>query len=242
VIHLIKPGFVEKKVANKNLFLFALLILFCSKGGHDLAGTTTETDSGTKAAIEGLIIYSDSSPVHGADVILHDQSLINIIMLGKKMAGIRSGSSVTNINGFFRFDSVDTGHFLVEVNDHDTLGALLKAQVRPQDTLVEANGVLRRMGSIQGRVDTSKIKGAGLDSVYLPEIGLKVAIDSAGYFTINNLPVWNYQVRVSIGDSIVHLPADTALITVVQGDTTRLSSFGSDTSSVFIKGKIVEQP
>jgi len=229
-------------MADKKIYLVFLAVLFllCSNRGLELSGTTTETESGKEAAIEGLIVYSDSSPVKGADVVLHDQSLVKIITLEKKLAGISSGSTVTNINGFFRFNSVDTGHFLIEINDHDTLGALLKAQVRPQDTLVEANGVLQRLGSIQGRVDTSKIKGAGLDSIYLPEIERKIAIDSAGYFSINNLPAWNYQIRVIMIDSLIHFPADTFPIKVNPGDTTKISSLGSDTSSVIIKGKITE--
>jgi hypothetical protein len=229
---------------RKNIFwfIFALIFLFCSRMSNDLAGTTTETESGTKAAIEGLIVYSDSSPVNGAEVILHDQQHIKIIELRKTLAGISSGITLTNINGFFRFDSVDTGHFLVEINDHDSLGALLKAEVKPKDTLVEANGVLRRLGCIQGRIDTSKIKRSGSDSIYLPEIQRYVVIDSAGFFTINNVPVWSYQLRVKIGDSLIRLPADTIAVPVSSGDTTHVSSFGSDTSSVLIKGEIVEQP
>jgi hypothetical protein len=222
-------------------FIFALIFLYCSRLSNDLAGTTTETESGTKAAIEGLIVYSDSSPVHGAEVILHDQQHIKIIELRKTLAGISSGITQTNINGFFRFDSVDTGHFLIEINDHDSLGALLKAEVKPKDTLVEANGVLKRLGCIQGRVDISKIR-SGLDSIYLPEIQRYAVIDSAGFFTINNVPVWSYQLRVKIGDSLIRLPADTIAVPVMSGDTTHVLNFGSDTGSVLIKGEIIEQP
>jgi hypothetical protein len=220
--------------------LFCLLILLCSKGNKDIVGTTTETTTG--CAIEGLIVYNDSSSVKGADVVLHDQRLVKIISLAKRTTLIRSGKTKTNVNGFFRIDSVDTGGYLVEVNDHDTLGALLKAQIKGKDTLVQANGVLKRTGCIMGRVDTSKIKGTNGFSIYLPEINIKVSIDSAGNFTIKNIPNWNYVIRVSVKDSIINLPSDSIKVPVIPGDTTKILQLGAKTGTVIINSKIIENP
>ena len=222
------------------ILIVVSLMFFCSKAGKDIAGTTTETTTG--AAIEGLIVYSDSAPVVGASVILHDQRLVKLISLSKRSALVRSGTTETNINGFFHFNSVDTGGYFVEINDHDSLGALLNAQVKPKDTLVECNGVLKRLGSIIGKVDLRQITVIDSIKIYLPEINIKVAVDSSGNFTITNLPGWNYVIRVTVGDSIIRFPNDTVRVPVVSGDTTRISQFGAETGTITISSKIIENP
>jgi hypothetical protein len=225
---------------------FLLLISFflsCSCSNNNIAGVGSETDTGCTVA--GLIQYSDSTAVVHAGVILHDQRLIKKITLNKMAAVpvlIRSGSTITNINGFFRFDSVDTGGYLVEVNDHDTLGAILPATVKPKDTLVQVNGTLKRYGIIIGKVDTAGIGKNKNVSILLPEIGRIITVDSAGNFIIKNLPVWNYQMRLAIQDTVIRLPLDSVLIPVKPADTTWIISFGSKSGTVILDGKIIENP
>jgi len=228
---------------NKTCLLIpALLLLFCSRSDNDIAGTMSETDTG--CAIVGLVQYVDSSAVVGADVILHDQALVRRMILGKQQAQclIRTGITTTNINGFFRFDSVDTGGFLVEINDHDTRGAVVPVSIAPEDTLVQANGVLRRLGMIVGVVDTAKLPSGGAWSILLPEIGRTARIDSAGHFVLDRLPAWNYLIRVSAGDSLVALNSDTIRVPVTPSDTTRILSLGAETGTVIIDGTIIENP
>lgn len=225
-----------------DILLCFAVFLSCSRTGKDIAGTMSETDSG--CAVAGLIQYSDSSAAVGTDIFLHDQSTLRRVTLSKRMAAelIRTGSTVTNVNGFFRFDSVDTGGFLVEINDHDTLGAILPIEIVPEDTLVDASGTLRRTGTLVGVVDTAKIQGHGIASIYLPEIGRTVSVDSLGYFIVESLPEWSYIIRLAVGDSIISLSSDTTRIPIVSADTTQILSLGSDTGTVIIKGSIVENP
>ena len=229
----------------KKVYFLSLLSFFlsCSCSNNGIAGTGSETDTGCTVA--GLVQYSDSTAVVHAGVILHDQRLIKKITLNKTATAlvlIRSGSTFTNINGFFRFDSVDTGGYLVEINDHDTLGAILPATVKPKDTLVQVNGTLKRCGLIIGKVDTTGIGKNKNVSIFLPEIDRIIAVDSAGNFIINNLPVWNYQLRLAVQDTIVRLPLDTVSIPVKTADTTWVISFGSKSGTVIIDGKIIENP
>jgi PKD repeat protein len=203
--------------------LFA--VMFCS-GGDKLAGTSNETQTGKPAAMVGLIVYSDSAPVNGANVILHDQNAVKEIVmpLGKRAALIQSGQTKTNINGFFRFDSVDTGKYFVEVNDHDTLGALLQATVHEYDTLVQVNGVLKRTGSVEGQIDTSLVSKNGRTYVYVVELQEQVAVDSTGAFAIKNLPPYSYTLVVLHDTVVVKSPLDTAKVTVQGGDTTHVGN------------------
>jgi hypothetical protein len=228
----------------QKVFFLSLLSFFLSCScSNNIAGTGSETDTG--CAIAGLIQFADSTPVSGADVILHDQSQLMKLTLSKRLANlalIRSGSTETNINGFFRIDSVDTGGYLVEINDHDTLGAVLPTQISPGDTLKKVNGVLQKLGVIIGKLDTTGIGKTTTDSIYLPELGRKVGVDSAGNFVITGLPVWNYQIRLAIRDSVVRLPNDSIPIPVKAADTTRVISFGSKSGSVIVDGNIIENP
>lgn len=224
--------------------LLSVLCIFlsCSRLINNLAGTASETDTG--GAIVGLVQYSNSTAVVHAIVIVHEQRMIKSIILNKMAAPIliRSGTTFTNSNGFFRFDSVDTGSYLVEINDNDTLGAVLPATVKPSDTFIRVNGTLSRCGTIIGKVDTTGFGTNKHPAIYLPEIGRIINVDSAGNFIINNLPVWNYQLRLAIEDTIVRLPLDSVLIPVQPADTTVINSFGSKSGSVVIDDKIIENP
>ncbi len=224
---------------RKFILSAALLpLLFCS-GGVKLAGTSNETQTGKPCAMVGLIVYSDSTPVNGAAVILHDTNDVQKIVmpLSKRAALIHSGQTATNINGFFRFDSVAVGGYYVEINDHDTLGALLQAAVHDTDTLVHVNGVLQRTGSISGQLDTGLIARAGSTYVYVVEVQREVPVDSNGSFTINNLPQYNYTLQVIHDTVMINSPLDTMKVRVTGGDTVRIGSstpvvlLGLDTSA-----------
>jgi hypothetical protein len=229
---------------NKAYLLWLLaFLLFCSCSTNNVAGTGSETDTGCSVA--GLIQYTDSTPVIHADVILHDLRSIKRITLSKQFTGtglIRSGFTQTNETGFFHFDSVDTGGYLVEINDHDTLGAILPAQIDQGDTLRNVNGTVRKFGTIVGKIDTTGIGKGRIVTIYLPELGRTVPVDSIGNFVIKNLPAWNYQMRLAVQDTIVRLPLDSIPVPVKTADTTRITSFGSKSGSVIIDGKIIENP
>jgi len=217
-------------------------LLSCSGWGHvnQVSGTLSETDTG--CALEGYVVYANGISASKAKVLLHDMQSVSVITLAKKKALTRSGITQTNINGFFSFDSVDTGKYIVEVNDHDTSGALLSVQIKHKDTLVTVNALLRIFGCIIGKIDTSKDFITPNTVIYLPELNRIIKIDSSGTFIIPSLPEWNYQLRIAIRDSLIRLPSDTITIPVKPGDTTRVISFGSKTGSIVITGKVEENP
>ena len=182
-----------------------------------------------------------------ANVILHDQQFvthIGVVGVGKlaaatsTMALLTSGTTWTNINGFFRFDSVDTGGYLVEINDHDTLGAVLPARVNPKDTLVVVSGTLTHCGTITGNIDTSQLHGSQVKGVYVPELGRLVSVDSAGNFTIPNLPAWNYHLRFVVGDTFATLPTDSVPVQVTSGGTSKVFNLGADTGSTITQSNV----
>jgi hypothetical protein len=212
----------------KKYFLLvpALALLYCSKTPN-LTGTMDETGTGRPSAVMmGLVIYENANPVNDASVFLHDQSAIQkvVIQLKKRSAVHPSRQTRTNINGIFRFDSVDTGRYYVEINDHDSLGALVPKDVKPHDTLITVNAVLKRLGVVGGSVDTTGMPRNKPLSVYIVEIDRRIPVDSTGKLTVTALPPGEYTVRIVVGDSAIPSRLDSAQMKVNSGDTVKVDT------------------
>jgi hypothetical protein len=201
------------------------------------AGTISETD--TACVIDGWVKYSDGKNVSNAEVVLHLQKTIT--SLNKTHAQTTLPEKTDSI-GFFKFDSIGKGNYLIEINDSNFHGALVPLIVKPFDTLISVKAVVTQFGCIIGKIDTAIISFKGATVLYVPELNRTVHIDSSGNFVIPKLPEWNYQLLVVVKDSIIRLPTDSLHFSVLAGDTTRISSFGSKSSSVIIHGNIVENP
>ncbi len=197
-----------------------LAALTCTGRNGSIAGTTTETNTGTTASVAGRIERSDGTLVCNAIVILHDEQNDSVTALAKAAPRILTETTRSRADGYFRFDSVDTGGYLIEVNDHDTMGVLLPATVLPGDTLVEANGIVARCGSIVGQVDTADFSRPETVSITLPEIGRTAKVGRDGAFSISDLPAWNYLLRGYIDTSMISLTTDTGSVPVKPGNAT----------------------
>ena len=209
------------------LLLPVFLFLSCSKTDN-VAGTLDETGTGKPlAVIMGLVVYENSQPVSGASVNLYSQNSVKkiVVPLQKRAAVPGRKSTFTNINGIFRIDSVDTGRYFVDINDHDSLGALVETKVDSTDTLVTVSAILKRLGNIQGKIDGSLVSKNGNTYIYIVEIQRRIQVDSTGMFEINNVPAFNYDLRVMHDTIFIQSPLDTLKAEVIDGDTTRVGNF-----------------
>jgi hypothetical protein len=225
------------------LFLIIPMVMFCGNTGDDITGGSSETSTGKQAfaAIEGLIVFANNTPVVGAGVKLRNQADVRKIVIAAKMTSIiRSGFDSTDITGFFRFDTVDTGKYWIAINYQDSLGALAEAAVTDKDTVVRVNATLRAMGTIQGKIDSTYIKPGQVTYIYIPELGIKIPVDSNGVFSLPHLPPGNYTIMIIIGSTRTQTPTDSVKIPVIPGDTTLISKVGSKTGVVIINGSIIE--
>ena len=216
--------------------LGAALLLRCSfPNNNSVAGTSNETQT-----VVGKISYSNGNPVDSAEVILRNQDSIKKIALttlNKTLAIIHSGQTKTDANGLFRFDSVDTGRYYLEVNYHDSLGAVQETTVNAKDT-IHVNCTVKLMGAIEGKIDTGFINTTGKTYVYVVEVQQKMPVDSTkGTFEIGNLPPYNYTLQILHDTSVVKSPLDIAKVPVKEGDTTHVGNtspvvlIGVDTAS-----------
>jgi hypothetical protein len=202
------------------IFLLIALFLACTASGPDIAGTTTETN--TSAAIQGHINRQDGTPVSNAQIMLHYQQTVTA-SLGKILTPIREGTAQSNGDGFFRFDSVYAGNYLLEVLAPDSSGVMLKVKVGSGDTLIDVTGMAEQLGAIVGEADTSDIPHPESLTIRLLEIGRTVNLNRDGSFAIRDLPVWNYQLRASAGDTLVGLVTDSTFISVIAGGVTHVN-------------------
>ena len=155
----------------------ACLLSVWSNG--NLAGTTNDTESGRQACISGKVVDSMSRAAAGADVTLHDCRAIDSAAgggLNKLVVAIRSGKTKTDAAGVFRFDSVDTGHYYIEVNDSNRLGSLYQAVIAPHESLSFVTTV-QPMSAISGRIDTNLMKGSVTTQVFIAQVERKVTAE-----------------------------------------------------------------
>lgn len=221
------------------LLLCLSVVLYCSGCTTNVAGTISETDTGCKIA--GIVNDKDGKAVHNAVVVIHD----NRNVLPSFPADHRSVDSmqpadttVTDENGLFLFDSVDTGDFLIEVTHLDSLGTIIPITIKHSDTLIETQGVVKRDGTIIGKIDAlvagSKVKIA----VLVRELGRIVKVDSSGAFTFCNLPEWKYHLSI-VHDVLIDTCATaTALVPVASGNTSRITGLGSPSGMTVVEDSV----
>jgi hypothetical protein len=220
------------------IMLFIILVLACVKNPDRVSGTISETDTG--CVIEGWVKYSDNKNVLNAEVILHLQR--SVISINAKTHSPSAPSEKTDSLGFFKFDSVSKGKYLIEIHDNNSQGAIVPISVEPLDTLIKIKAYVTQLGCIIGKIDTTNIHVKINTILYMPEINKIVHFDSTGFFIISELPEWRYQIRIAVNDTIISLPSDSILVSVTAGDTARIDNFSSRKGSVLMNGEIIENP
>jgi hypothetical protein len=204
---------------NKNIIYVLLLVFACSTGDKQITGTLTESDT---SAMVGVVYDVNKEPVCFAKVTLHYQNNDQGVFMGTapESSKRRTGSTTTDQNGFFLFDSVDTGRFFVEVKAGDSLGSLSAVTVTLYDSLVSTTSYLKRFGSISGSIDVSAAAG-GNAGIYMPEVERTVKVETDGSFEISDLPVWDsYSLVLTMSDSAVESEFDNMNIRVAEDSTT----------------------
>jgi hypothetical protein len=210
--------------------LFLSVILYCSGGTTDVAGTISETDTG--CSIAGIVSDDNGNIVHDAVVVIHNLRNINSTSLSKHQttnAWPLADTTVTDEHGLFLFDSVDTGNFLIEVLNSDSLSAITPITVQHADSFIQTQSIVKPNGAIFGRIDTSIDGSTGKIAVLIRELGRIFQIDYSETFSIGNVPEWNYHLSL-VCDTLVDTSAGaTALVPVSSGSTSRVIGLGSPT-------------
>jgi hypothetical protein len=214
-----------------NLIILVFLNFLTCTQNCQISGTIDETGTGKPTAVvTGLVVYENLLPVSGADVNLYNKNYISkmVVPLQKSSATSPTRSITrnthTNINGIFRIDSVDTGKYYLELNDHDTLGALIETAVDSGDSVVTVNAFLKKLGTLKGTVDTSLVNKTGKTYVYISELQRCYEADSNGVFIAPKIPSYTYTLKIMHDTTAVVSPLDTIIVRISEGDTTRIGN------------------
>lgn len=205
----------------KFLVLFILLISYLLDCSKSISGGT-ETDTGQ---IKCWIVDRDDIPVDSALVLLRSaDSIID--------------STRTLSDGSFTFEDIPSGGYYIEVITGDSLGAFAKTEVQ-KDEVTSDTLTAREFGTIKGSIDKSLVM-SDATMVYLVELDRTVPVDSAGVFTFDNVPEFNYTLQL-VEDSIkVPSPLDSIEVKVTEKDTTAVYNIGSGSGSISVGGKVHE--
>jgi hypothetical protein len=196
-------------------------------------------DTSAKIAAGCLVGYAvrqNGTAALNAKTTLRYQSTIMQIANGQvsSVTGLkRYDSTLINSAGSYSFDLIDTGKYIIEINDHDSMGALVQAEItRTRLICLIPTVALAKLGAIKGRIPDSLICG---DStfIYIPELNRLLPINKKGFFIGNLVPKGVYSLRLVCGRKLISSPWDTLHLNVLPGDTAVPTGFNLNNAPIF---------
>jgi hypothetical protein len=211
----------------KRVISIALLCCFLTIFGKctKLAGTETETQTGTVSAI--VFNGSDSTSFANKPVHLHT---------AERSDTHKTISSFTDNQGHLLFDSVPEGSYFLEIGD-SSFAVLRPCTVKVEsawsDTLyTEPTGV------ITGNLCLPFVGNIFTIEICLNEINRTIKIDSSGIFTIPFLPAYDYYtfaIKYATSTTKFSFLTDSSF-QINAGDTTNLGNIALFTGNAHVYG------
>jgi hypothetical protein len=198
-----------------------LMLIFCSTSlllctpGLQATGGGSEGEA-RSASVAGQVFYqTDGMPASGAQIIIRLSTFLADTSAAPKPVVI---NGVTDADGRFRVDSVDTGRYSLEINDRRGNAVLLHASVAAKDAQVLiGTDSLRPTATLRGSVVLAA--QTKLTSSHVLVYGLERAArpDSTGEFVLSDMPAGTYTMRIAPDTSTGCQARDTAGVSVPAG-------------------------
>jgi len=169
----------------------------CSTTSFDVAGGGSDLEI-SACVIEGKAVDSLGNVLIGASVRLRPTEYLcrsPLDTCNEKIA-----DAVTNVNGIYRFDSVDIGEYYIETVFQDSLGLLSSVSVVQNETTKHIqDSTLLPLATISGKINISTETN---DSQMVLVFGLErnIVPDSSGYFSLK-IPEGKYRLFFSADSS-----------------------------------------
>ncbi len=195
----------------------ATILISCST---EYAGGTADTGNAKVAAI---IYTGEGKPAAGVSVVCCPVDYL---------AGIDSGSAVkkviettTDDSGFFALDSIDSGEYIIEVNDHKSSVVSFKVGVSDENSpTVSLKDTLKPYAILQGNAgqttDTSLHR-----FILIYGLQRRVPVSTDGSFIINDLPEGQFDLRI-VADREGWVPVDIDSLNLSSAQTVSIPFAG----------------
>ena len=183
----------------KKMFLFlvfSVLYILCACSDKDVAGISSVE---TQNAYLIRVVRDDSLPA--ANVIARVRSVEFIRdSVGDSVEKEFYAEFVTDSLGCFRMDSLAVDVATIEIVDGG-VGVFRKIAAHDVQNGDSVQFILEKTGSLRGKVYLPE----GVDHAWIQVYGTDhlVQTDSEGYYEMDSLPPYEYDLRILVGDSVV---------------------------------------
>ncbi len=207
----------------KIIFITLSITLYLCSNDSLSGGFGSETTNGR---ISGKALLPDGRPAAGARVSVRRTDFVNLSFLGEISAtNPRTiGDAVTDSEGAFLVDSLDTGSYFVEINDNKSNAVKQQCDISSARSLIQLDTTTLLPYSILfGRIDPSLIQGDG----YVQIVGLDrlTKVDSTGCYTFSDLPSGAFEIRVVATGSPAD-PVEKRSVSLASGQTITVPPLG----------------
>ncbi|MBN1128952.1 MAG: DUF2341 domain-containing protein [Chitinispirillaceae bacterium] len=189
-------------------------LLHCGDLSLSEGGFGSETTNGI---IMGTVVMPDGAPVAYAPVSVRRTDYVNSNLPKGQKAKTRTGAdALTDTNGMFRVDSLDTGRYTVMIRDESDNAVMSECVVAPGLQKIDLEDeVLRPCVTVLGWVDPELLAGRAYVQVFGSD--KVVPVDSSGCFSVSGMPAGTLNFRVSGTGTTESLLLEP--VTVSPGDT-----------------------
>jgi hypothetical protein len=173
----------------------------------------------TNGGVSGTALLPDGSPSVGARVSVRRADYVNDSFPAGVVSKIRSGEdAVTDSTGAFSVTSLDTGSYVVEINDGRANAVMRSCALSADREMVDLEqSILQPFVTVEGWVDPSLLRG----DAYVQVVGLDrlVPVGQDGRYVLDDLPYGTVQLRVVTAGAVAD-PVETPSVSTEAGRTT----------------------
>ena len=183
------------------LLVFSVFYIICACSDKDVAGISSVE---TQNAFLIRVVHDDSLPA--SNVVARVRSAKFVRDVGVDSVGEEFFAEyVTDSSGCFRMDSLTVDEASIEIVDGG-VGVFRKIAAHDVQNGDSVQFVLEKTGSLRGKVYLPE----GVDYAWIQMYGTDhlVKTDSEGYYEMDSLPPYEYDLRVIVGDSVVERSAN----------------------------------
>jgi hypothetical protein len=180
--------------------VIAVAVLIRCTQSPPVAGGASDTE--VSAQVSGTVTDMFGDPVAGAAVELRLKDYLPEDDIAEIQNGLNTrADGSTDSEGFFLFDSIETGTYTLSITSGDSVGTVLKCIVE-KETPVTLDPVVRPYGMVTGWIEVPYEVGALYTHARVALIGSDKMVrpDSTGYFLFP-LPQGNHRLRFSVDSS-----------------------------------------